>query len=230
MNDIALLDELQAVEWVLEEIRAGRPVPVGETRAIACALDVAMHADGSMRLPLQPLSSPAAYTATHLLNVAMLAMGVSERFGFSEEYVLDIGVAALLFDAGTARVPAEILMKPGELTEEERDTIKQHPIYGARVLLGSEENLDLAAIVAYEHHLRIDGGGYPRLRFPRQMHMASRLIQICDVYDAIRTPRPYRTAWPQSIALSFLAERGGFEFDQQLVQTFTLMILEYFPE
>jgi putative nucleotidyltransferase with HDIG domain len=221
---LVLHDELAAMQWILDAVRAGRPLPALETRAVAHALHIAMHSEGVAGLPIQPLSSIEAYTSTHAVNVAIYAMAVCERLGFGEEYVLDVGVAALLHDIGSALVPREVLTKPDTLTDDERTVIKTHPVHGARALLSAEDSLDLAAVVAYEHHIRLDGGGYPALLFPRPTHFISRLIQICDVFDALRTARPYKKEWPQDFALSFLAERGGFEFDSEIVKTFTAVV------
>jgi HD-GYP domain-containing protein (c-di-GMP phosphodiesterase class II) len=219
-----LQDELAAMQWILDEVRAGRPLPALEARAVAHALHIAMHSDGLTALPIQPLPGIEAYTSTHAVNVAIYAMAVCERLGFGEEYVLDVGVAALLQDIGSALVPREVLTKPDTLTDDERTLIKTHPVHGARALLGSEDSLDLAAVVAYEHHIRLDGGGYPSLLFPRPTHFVSRLVQICDVFDAVRTARPYKKEWPEDFALSFLVERGGFEFDAELVKTFIAVV------
>jgi response regulator RpfG family c-di-GMP phosphodiesterase len=79
--------------------------------------------------------------------------------------------------------------------------------------------------VAYEHHIWADGtGGYPTLQFPRRTHYVSRLVQVCDVYDALSTKRPYRDAWPQEQTLAYLAERAGTEFDPFLVDAFTRLM------
>src|SRR5207244_3950191 len=84
------------------------------------------------------------------------------------------------------------------------------------LLLEVEEDLDLAAVVAYEHHIMINGGGYPALRYPRDCHHASKLVHVCDVYDALRTRRPYRDAWSFEKTLGYLDERKGLEFDPDL--------------
>jgi putative two-component system response regulator len=78
--------------------------------------------------------------------------------------------------------------------------------------------------VAYEHHIKLDGGGYPTLRHPRKCHQASDLVHVCDVFDALRTDRPYREAWPTSRALSLIGEGAGQEFDPDLSHAFTQMI------
>ena len=105
-----------------------------------------------------------------------------------------------------------------------------HPAEGARIILDSQESLDLAAVVAYEHHIMINGQGYPTFRYPRECHQASKLVHVCDVYDALRTKRPYRDAWPAEQVLSYLDGRSGQEFDPELVAAFGRMMRQWEPQ
>jgi putative two-component system response regulator len=84
-------------------------------------------------------------------------------------------------------------------------------------------------VVAYEHHIMLNGGGYPTFRFRRDCHHASKLVHVCDVYDALRTNRPYREAWPQEKTLSYLKDRAGTEFDPELVTAFVRMMRQWEP-
>jgi len=91
---------------------------------------------------------------------------------------------------------------------------------GARLLMQRDQDLGMAATVAYEHHIMLNGGGYPVLHYKRECALASRLVHICDVYDALSTKRPYRDAWPTERTMAYLEERAGEEFDPDLVATF----------
>jgi HD-GYP domain-containing protein (c-di-GMP phosphodiesterase class II) len=102
--------------------------------------------------------------------------------------------------------------------------MQAHPREGARIIIEQETRLDLAAFVAYEHHIMLNGGGYPTLRYQRECHYASKVVHVCDVYDALCTDRPYRAAWTSERAVSYLGERAGVEFDSELVETFSRMI------
>ena len=113
-----------------------------------------------------------------------------------------------------------MLTKPGKLSDEERLIINRHPADGARIIMLSDESLDLAAVVAYEHHIMLDGGGYPAMHYGRACALASRLVHVCDVFDALRTKRPYRDAWESERVCSYLLERAGTEFDPDLVTAF----------
>lgn len=107
--------------------------------------------------------------------------------------------------------------------------MNQHPADGARIILGSEQRLDLAAVVAYEHHIMLNGDGYPAMRFRRDCHFGSKLVHVCDVYDALRTTRPYREAWPQERTVAYLEGRSGVEFDPEVVTAFTRMMRQLEP-
>lgn len=95
------------------------------------------------------------------------------------------------------------------------------------MLLENAEPLELAAVVAYEHHVRLDGGGYPKLRDARGAQYASRIVHICDVYDALRTTRPYRDAWESERALAYIQDRAGVEFDPGIAGSFIAMMRKW---
>ncbi|MGH7630621.1 MAG: HD-GYP domain-containing protein [Gemmatimonadales bacterium] len=224
-EDAPALDaEAEAIQWMHREVQQRGRLPLLEAEAVVRSLSLAMHSQSQIRLPLLQLKSFDQYTTTHSSNVAVLSMGLAEYLGLGSREIRQFGVAGLLHDLGKVRIPKEILVKPGKLTDEEREVMQRHPVDGARIILERETRLETAAFVAYEHHIMLDGGGYPRLRYARDCHYASKLVHICDVYDALCTDRPYRPAWDSDRALGYLAERAGLEFDPEIVQTFTQMI------
>jgi len=222
--DLTLVEEADTIRWLEREVRTTGAVPLVEAEAVVQSLSVAMHSDSRMIFPLLQLKEFDQYTTTHSLNVSVLAMGLAEHIGCSPAEVRAYGVAGLLHDVGKIRIPLEILTKPGKLTDAERQLMNRHPADGARIIFQSDDDLDLAAVVAYEHHIMIDGGGYPRMHYGRACALASRLVHVCDVYDALRTKRPYRDAWESEKVVAYLAERAGTEFDPDLVNAFTQML------
>ncbi|MBI2403762.1 MAG: HD domain-containing protein [Gemmatimonadetes bacterium] len=226
---LTLGEEAQTIRWIHQEMGGKRALRLGEAEAVVRALSVAMHGDQQVMLPLLKLRRFDEYTTTHSMNVCVLAMGLAEWLRMSPEDVRSFGVAGLLHDLGKVRVSKEILTKPGKLTPQERAEMNNHPAEGARMILTADQDLDLAAVVAYEHHIMLNGGGYPTFRFVRDCHRASKLVHVCDVYDALRTNRPYRDGWPMDQVLAYMEERSGTEFDGAMAHGFTRMMRAWEP-
>jgi putative nucleotidyltransferase with HDIG domain len=225
----SLKEEAEAVVWLHEVLQEGGDLPLMEAEAVVRSLTVAMHGDRQMMLPLLQLRQFDEYTTTHSLNVSVLSMGLAEWLGLGGRDVRAVGVAGLLHDLGKVTIPKEILNKPGKFTPQEREIMNSHSTEGARMILTSDQQLDLAATVAYEHHIMIDGGGYPAMRYTRDCHFASKLVHVCDVYDALRTNRPYRDSWPAKKVLAYIGERTGTEFDEEMAQAFIAMMDQWEP-
>jgi putative nucleotidyltransferase with HDIG domain len=223
----SLGEEVDTVRWLQTEVQATGAIPLAEAEAVVRSLAVAMHAGRQVMLPLLQLKEFDQYTTTHSMNVAVLAMAFAEFLGLTATDVRTFGIAGLLHDVGKIKIPLEVLTKPGRLTDEERALMNEHPVAGARLLLDVEQDLDLAVVVAYEHHIMINGGGYPALHYARDCHQASKLVHVCDVYDALRTRRPYREAWSSEKTLGYLQERSGLEFDAELCGAFVRMMQQW---
>lgn len=223
----SLREEREAVGWVHQEVSDGKAIPLLEAYGVVRSLSLAMHGGQAMVVPLLQLKEFDQYTTTHSMNVSVLTMALGEFLGLTPAAVRAFGLAGLLHDLGKVRIPKEILSKPGKLTPEERVVVEAHPADGARMILEGEQPLDLAAVVAYEHHRGHDGSGYPRAHYAREAHQASRLVHVCDVYDALRTRRPYRDAWTSIEALDYIQERAGKEFDPAMSAAFIEMMRQW---
>jgi HD-GYP domain-containing protein (c-di-GMP phosphodiesterase class II) len=221
--------EVDAIRWVHEEVNDKEEIPLLEAESIVRSLSVAMHGDSQMLLPLLQLKEFDQYTTTHALNVSVLSMGLAEFMGLSPREVRAYGVAGMLHDLGKVRVPKDILTKPGKLTPEEWSLMRSHTVEGARLILQSDQKLDVAALVAFEHHIMITGGGYPDRHFRCDCHKASTLVHVCDVYDALRTKRPYRDAWEPAATLTYIERGIGTEFDADVAKAFIAMMGKWEP-
>lgn len=102
--------------------------------------------------------------------------------------------------------------------------MQAHTTEGAKLIITSDRELDMAAAVAYEHHIMINGGGYPKRHYHREVHKASSLVHVCDVYDALRTNRPYRSAWEAEKVLTYIEEKAGSEFEPDIAHAFLTMM------
>ena len=217
---MALGEEADAFRSMQAAVQSGQGVPLIEAEAVVWSLAVAMHGQQRIVMPLLQLKEFDQYTTAHSLNVSVLSMALAESLGYGAKQVRAVGVAGLLHDIGKVRIPIEVLTKPGKLTDEERQLMNQHPVEGARIILQSGDEMELAAVVAYEHHIMLNGGGYPTLHYKRPCGAVSRLVHVCDVYDALCTKRPYREAWASEKAVSYLESLAGQEFDPDIVATF----------
>ena len=221
---LAVNEEVEAIQWMHDEVRTHRVLPVGEAELVVSSLVSAMRADRQMILPLLTLKEFDQYTTTHSLNVAVLSMGLAETLGLSSREVRAYGIAGLLHDLGKVKVPAELLRKPGALTREERAIVQQHTVEGARLILEGSQRQDLCAVVAFEHHIMIDGGGYPARHTRRDCHHASMLVHVCDVFDALRTHRPYRVAIAADAIARYIEKRMDAEFHPDIARAFLQML------
>jgi len=226
----SLGEEAETVRWFQDAVKSQGVVPLTEAEAVVRSLSIAMHSDRQLVIPLLQLKEFDQYTTTHSMNVAVLTMALAEHLGLGARDVRTFGIAGLLHDIGKVRIPLDVLTKPGRFTDEERALMNAHPVEGARIILKSEEQLELPAVVAYEHHIMLNGGGYPTFRFRRDCHHASKLVHVCDVYDALRTNRPYREAWTQEKTLTYVRDRAGVEFDPELAGAFVRMMQQWEPQ
>jgi putative nucleotidyltransferase with HDIG domain len=223
----ALNEEAETVKWMHNEVQSTGELPLFEAESVVRSLSVAMHGDRNIVLPLLQMKEFDQYTTTHSLNVSVLTMALAEWMGMGANDVRAFGVAGLLHDLGKVRIPKEVLTKPGKLTDEEWVLMRRHPVDGAKIIYESDRGLDLAAAVAYEHHIMINGQGYPQRHFQRGVHSASKLVHVCDVYDALRTNRPYREAWEAERVLKQIEQGAGPDFDLEAATAFIGMMRQW---
>jgi HD-GYP domain-containing protein (c-di-GMP phosphodiesterase class II) len=155
-------------------------------------------------------------TRDHVVRTAEVAIRVGERFGLAGRQLRDLGLAALLHDVGKLNVPDAVLTKPAQLTAEEFEIIKLHATDGERMLAGERPLASVAPLVR-SHHERFDGGGYPDGLVGRQIPLASRIIAVCDAFDAMTHDRQYRQALPVGLALAVLREHAGSQWDEHVI-------------
>jgi HD-GYP domain-containing protein (c-di-GMP phosphodiesterase class II) len=155
----------------------------------------------------------------HTRRVAELAARAGRAAGLSDVELLHLRRGALLHDIGMLGVPEAVMLKPGPLNVEERAQVQQHPEYGFD-MLAPINHLRVALDIPYCHHERWDGAGYPRGLKGEQIPLAARLFSVADVWDALRSDRPFRRAWPEARARDYLREKAGTRFDPHAVNLF----------
>jgi putative nucleotidyltransferase with HDIG domain len=175
-------------------------------------------------LALTTLKNYDNYTFTHMVNVSILTMGQARGLGIDGPLLREFGLAALMHDIGKVRTPKDILNKPDKLTDAEFEIMKRHVVDGAEILRKTPDVPSLAPVVAFEHHLRIDGSGYPAKVTRSSLNIGTMLCSIADVYDAMRSQRQYQEAFPTDRILAVLKRNDGQQFDQHLVRRFVQLV------
>jgi HD-GYP domain-containing protein (c-di-GMP phosphodiesterase class II) len=173
---------------------------------------------------LTALRAADDYTFTHMVNVSILTMMQAQGLGIDGPLLREFGVAGLMHDIGKVWTPPEILAKPGKLDDREMALVRLHPIDGAQILRKTLDLTPLAAVVAFEHHLRLDGTGYPAQVARDGLNVATMMCAIADVYDAMRTKRNYQEAFPSERILEVLRQSEGRAFEPNLVRRFVQLM------
>jgi HD-GYP domain-containing protein (c-di-GMP phosphodiesterase class II) len=158
-------------------------------------------------------------TEKHTTRVTEHLVGLARYMGIPEDEIINYRRGALLHDVGKMAVPDSILRKPGPLTDQEWEIMRQHPIY-AYVMLRKIPFLHKALDIPYCHHEKWDGSGYPRGLLKKQIPESARIFSVLDAWDALRYDRPYRKAWPKEKVMEFIAEQSGKDFDPEVVNVF----------
>jgi putative nucleotidyltransferase with HDIG domain len=192
-------------------------------RGMVDSLAQAVAQNRTALLALTALKNYDNYTFTHMVNVSILTMGQARGVGIDGPLLREFGLAALMHDIGKVKTPNEILNKPDKLTEQEYGVLKRHTVDGAQILRKTPEMPTLAPVVAFEHHLRADGTGYPNAE-RQQLNLATTLCGIADVFDAMRSQRVYQPAFPTDRILAVLQRNDGKQFDQHLVRRFVQLV------
>lgn len=199
---------------------------MGNVRELAFDLTALALQETRPLLAAHSLMQHDDYSFTHSLNVAMLTLALAQNLPFEPEDLREIAIAALLHDIGKERIPTEILNKPGKLTADEWAIMNTHGLEGARMLSDADGIGDLAPLVAYEHHLAY----HADLREDDwEPHLVSQLVSIADVYDALRSIRPYRGAIPPDEVMRMMEEDAGTKFEPSLFAGFKAMAGYYPP-
>lgn len=219
------VDQLEIVREAWARFRVERNLPVDQLEELVWSFIDSIARTTRAMLPLAPLKAHDEYTFVHSVNVSLLVLAQARSFGISGPMLHNFGMAGLLHDIGKMVIPLTVLNKPGKLDGAEWEMMKSHAREGAWYLSAIEGTPSLAVIVAFEHHLRVDGGtNYPVLRIPHLPNLASRMTAIADTYDAMMTIRPYQQPLGQAAAMEMLRKRAGSFYDPALVGNFIRVI------
>lgn len=215
------------IKGYMEDVRMGRPLDPEVANTQAKEIVDSLFRNEDALVSLTRLKSFDEYTFTHSVNVAVLVTSFAKKLGFSRLRLERLAVGGICHDLGKAKIPLEVLNKPGRFTPEEREIMKTHPVHSYEILEETEDIHSDSKRIALEHHERLDGNGYPHGKSFHELHIDTNIASICDVYDAMTSARPYKPAMPLPQSIEFLLERAGTEFKRNLLEVFVEHIGAY---
>jgi HD-GYP domain-containing protein (c-di-GMP phosphodiesterase class II) len=222
---------LAETQGILSDLEFRKPEGIARAREVVCTIVARLAIGRELFEPIRELKNFDDYTFTHALNVCVLSSALARALRVSDEMVNTIAMAGLCHDLGKKEVPKEILNYNGPLEPEGRLLVERHPFFGAQILLeipGVELNYPLLPVVAYQHHMGANQSGYPRVQSritQYTLHFASLLVAIADVYDALRTVRPYRPALTVAKAATILIRDAlAGKLHKEYVSSFLLLL------
>jgi len=216
------------VKEVAEGIRTQKLINVRKAKHLMQSAVNSIMQDESALLGLTNIKNYDDYTFNHCVNVAIYAIALGQRIGIAKKHLSHLGMAGLFHDIGKVSIPKEVLNKTDKLSPQEWAMIRSHPVAGAEMVIRLKEWGELSARLidaAFEHHLKFDLTGYPKLARKRNVTLFGKIIAIADFYDALVRPRVYRQyPYVSEKILGLMLERAGKDFDPALVKVFINMI------
>lgn len=214
----------EAVTLMFQEVRMGKALQLVEISPLIDDIYQSITRNPEAFLSLSRLKNKDNYTYLHSVAVCALMIALGKQMGLDQTLMKDLGMAGLLHDIGKTAIPDDILNKPGRLTEDEFNVVKNHPLRGWQILQGSEGVCEMALDVCRHHHERVDGAGYPDKLSGDGLSLFARMGAVCDVYDAITSNRCYKVGWDPAESILKMTEWQEGHFDKTIFQAFVKTI------
>lgn len=209
-----------AVIAMFNEARMGRAIDARNAASLVQEISDSVHRNPGALISIARLKHKDEYTYMHSVAVCALMIALARQLGLDDELTRELGLAGLLHDIGKAKLPLEILNKPGRLTDAEFDVVRSHPEYGHAILTAGGAAGAIALDVCLHHHEKVDGTGYPHRLDGETISLYSKMGAVCDVYDAITSNRPYKSGWNPAESIRKMAEWSRGHFDENVFQAF----------
>ena len=213
-----------AVTSMFQEARMGNAIKAGEAAPLVDEISKSISRNPEAFLNLARLKTKDDYTYMHSVAVCALMIALGKQLGLEGNDLKEAGLAGLLHDVGKMMIDEEVLNKPGKLTDEEFNIVKDHPRKGWEILQGSSDITATALDVCLHHHERMDGKGYPEKLAGEQISLFAKMGAVCDVYDALTSNRCYKNGWEPAETIRKMAEWRNGHFDERVFQAFVKTI------
>lgn len=215
----AISSAKKAVASMFDDIRMGKAIDTASLDSVVDDVTASIERNESALISLARLKHKDDYTYMHSVAVCGLMIALGKQLSLPEAEIEQVGMAGLLHDIGKARVPLDILNKPGKLTDQEYAIVQQHAQHGYEMLKEAGISDPIALDVCLHHHEKYDGTGYPERHKAEGISIYARMGAVCDVYDAITSNRPYKEGWEPAVSLQRMAQWQG-QFDQVIFKAF----------
>ncbi|HOV42638.1 MAG TPA: HD-GYP domain-containing protein [Syntrophothermus lipocalidus] len=221
------LETIKEVRKNFQALEANRRINTRHVKKMVDTILDELMSNREVLINLSDIRTYDDYTFSHSCNVCVLSLLTGITLGYNELKLKELGIGALLHDIGKIRVSKELLNKRGELTKNEYAEIKKHAAYGFDILRTYEDIPLLSAHIAFQHHERWDGKGYPRGLNQEQIHEYARIVAVADVYDALLADRPYRSAYSINQAVAILNHMSGLYFEPRILAALVSNVAVY---
>ncbi|MEW6095032.1 MAG: HD-GYP domain-containing protein [bacterium] len=213
-------EALKTVEHVISNVRIGKAIEEEPLKKVIKQMAEEIISNQDAMLNLIKIKSHDEYTFAHSTNVCTLAILLGVRREFKKAEIEEIALGGILHDIGKVKISEEILLKPTKLTIKEYEEVKKHPIYGYEILNENSKLSQLTKLIAYQHHERMQGKGYPQGLSIDEVHPAVRLIALVNLYDSLTTDKPYRSKFLPHDAMRIIISQSGSNFSVEDVKKF----------
>jgi len=224
-------ETIGTIKEVITHIKGQQHAEVRKLKRLAQKAVHLVMEDESILLGMATIKNYDEYTFNHSVNVSIYSLAMGKRLGFSTKTMTELGLTALLHDMGKSKVPREVLNKPSTFDDGEWGMMKRHPLWGAEILLNLKQLGEInprIVIGIFDHHVKNDFSGYPKLFRKKEVSLFGQIIQIADSYDAMTTPKIYREIpFTPEQALALMLKQGGIHYDPTLLKVFVGLVGTY---
>jgi HD-GYP domain-containing protein (c-di-GMP phosphodiesterase class II) len=221
-------ETIGTIKEVITHIKGKQYAEVRKLKRLAQKAVHLVMEDESILLGMATIKNYDEYTFNHSVNVCIYSLAIGKRLGFSRRNMTELGITALLHDLGKSKIPREVLNKPSPFDEGEWGLMKRHPLWGVEILLNLKQLGEInprMVIGIFDHHLRSDFSGYPKLFRKKEVSLFGQIIQVADSYDAMTTPTTYRRiAFTPEQALAVMLKEKNAHYDPLLLKIFISLV------